>query len=81
MINKQFKFEDKILKGYIFEKLKLKFGYFKANLTLKIKVTRFFTCQRPLWLNSEGKILNNSKVTVFTRIHTGDGWVVDIING
>ena len=32
------------------------------------------------WLNSEGKILNNSKVTVFTRNHTDKGWGVDIIN-
>ena len=33
------------------------------------------------WLKSEGRIQNNSKVTVFTRNHTDDGWGVDIIIG
>ena len=32
------------------------------------------------WLKSEGTIQNNSKVIMFTRNHTGDGWGVDIIN-
>ena len=81
MINTHLKFEARIPNGSKFVALTrncTKFLSLKANLTLKVKVkvTRFRTHPRlyviNIWFKFEDKILNTSKVIVFTRNHTDD---------
>ena len=77
MINKQFKFEGKILNGYIFKKIKPKFWMFRGQFDLEdqFQGQSVFKFIRDLyvinmWFKFEDKIQNTSKVIVFTRNHT-----------
>ena len=74
MINKHFKLEGKSLNVWFnFKKIKTKIlRVFKANSTLKIKVkvTSFQTCPRPLCDQYNIKLKTPQEVSLFTRNHT-----------
>ena len=69
----QFMLEGKIQQSSIFKSKNKHFGYFKANLTLKVKVTNFQTRLRHLddpKKTVEAKIPKYSNVVAFRRNDT-----------